>query len=204
MGQWGPVSAQAGAGRGAHPGGAAQPGGALGGCCRPAVARPASHDRAETSGLARRSCLAGDSRPVEGLEGRAEGARSSPRMHSTRESRVRGWPQLTAAAPRILPLQEARSGGRRGWPGPFIPASAASFGSLLCLLPCARPVLFLPASGTFSLGVPKFPNFQAHLASCSSVPMVEPLRSPSGTEINQTNLSLRHAPFPRSHPYKLK
>lgn len=207
VGQRGPVSAQAGAGRGAHPGGAA-PGGALGA----AVAQlPLLGQRLMTAlkprAPARRSCLAGDSRPVEGLEGRAEGARSSPRMHERAESGAGlSSPQRRrASCPGARLLQGARSGGRPGWPGPFILRlhrlpSGPSLPPPLC-----PPRPFLPASGTFSLGVPKFPQFpSAPRILDSNVPAMEPLHSPLGTEIKQTNLSLRHAPFPRSHPYKLK
>lgn len=203
VGQWGPVSAQAGAGRGAHPGGAA-PGGVLGA----AVAQlPLPGQRLMTAlkprAPARRSCLAGDSRPVEGLEGRAEGARSSPRMHERAGSGA--WLSSPQQRRGSRLLQEARSGGRRGWPGPFILRLRRLPSGPSLPPPLCPPRPFLPASGTFSLGVPKFPQFpSAPRILGSSVRMVEPLRSPSGTEINQTNLSLRHAPFPRSHPYKLK
>lgn len=162
-----------------------------GGCRRPVAAPgPASHDRAETSGsraplMPRRGQPAG---------GRARGSSRGRAVLASdaRESRVRGWAQLTAAAPRILP-------------GPFILRlhrlpSGPSLPPPLC-----PPRPFLPASGTFSLGVPKFPQFpSAPRILDSNVPAMEPLHSPLGTEIKQTNLSLRHAPFPRSHPYKLK
>ena len=150
VGQRGPVSAQAGAGRGAHPGGAA-PGGALGA----AVAQlPLLGQRLMTAlkprAPARRSCLAGDSRPVEGLEGRAEGARSSPRMHERAESGAG------------LSSPQRR---RASCPDLLYSASTASPRVPPCLLPCARPVLFSPRAEPSAWAFPNFPNFQAHLAS---------------------------------------
>lgn len=179
-----------------------------GGCRRPVAAPgPASHDRAETSGsraplMPRRGQPAG---------GRARGSSRGRAVLASdaRESRVRGWAQLTAAAPRILPGRPPSPRGSEwrapGLAGPFILRlhrlpSGPSLPPPLC-----PPRPFLPASGTFSLGVPKFPQFpSAPRILDSNVPAMEPLHSPLGTEIKQTNLSLRHAPFPRSHPYKLK
>ena len=181
-----------------------------GGCRRPVAAPcPASHDRAETSGsraplMPRRGQPAG---------GRARGSSRGRAVlaSETRESRVRGWAQLTAAAPRILPGRPPSPRGSE-WRAPglarafYTPPPPPPLGSLLASSPVPAPSFpprernLQPRRSQISLISKRtsHPGFQC--PGRWSLPVL-----PWGLKLNkQTNLSPRHAPFPRSHPYRLK
>lgn len=110
-----------------------------GGCRRPVAAPgPASHDRAETSGsraplMPRRGQPAG---------GRARGSSRGRAVLASdaRESRVRGWAQLTATAPRIPPSARGSEWRAPGLAGAFYtPPPPPPFGSLLASSPVPAP-----------------------------------------------------------------
>lgn len=172
------------------PGGSSEaprPEGAPGDCRRP-VAAP---DQRLMTALkprapARRSCLAGDSRPVEGLEGRAEGARSW--MHERAGSGAGlSSPRQRRAHPAFCKRLRWRAPGLAG--GLLYSASAASLPGPSLPPPLCRPVLSsLRAEPSAWKRSQISPISSAPRILGSSVPMVES-RSLSRTEINQTNLS---------------
>lgn len=114
-----------------------------GGCRRPVAApRPASHDRAETSG-SRAPLMPRRGQPAGG-RARGSSRRCAVLALDARESRVRGWAQLTAAAPRILPRRAPSPRGSE-WRAPglagafYTPPPPPPLGSLLASSPVPAP-----------------------------------------------------------------
>lgn len=159
-----------------------------GGCRRTAAAPgPAPHDRAEASG-SRAQLMPCRGQPASGRapgSSRGQGILSS----DARENRVQCQAQITAAAPARparAPAFARRlgvAGARSGWGLLYCCSSAApsvsSFPPPLC-----PPSPFLPVSGAFNLGIHKFRKFPSPSRILeSSVPGMDPLHSPLGTEI---------------------